>query len=164
MEVCFQLLANFLELRVVAQMRSEVNIGMSVPILRPCGDRSALAAWSSAAWLHPRWGGVTLMSSDLGTRVDFTSRRPWEVPWSVTAARESWGKVAGPHPCLKWVRSLLPGELVWGSTAGSIYCDACAGFWGVCGKFLCSFLFLHIVKSEELLHPQTFHKRTVFNQ
>lgn len=51
--------------------------------------------------------------------MDFTSRRPWEVPSSITAAEEGWGRVAGPHPCREWVWSLLPGDLAWGSTAGS---------------------------------------------
>lgn len=42
--------------RIVAWMRSEVNTGTSFPSLRPCGDRSVLAACSSAAWLHPKLG------------------------------------------------------------------------------------------------------------
>lgn len=154
-------------------MRSEVNAGMSFPILRPCGDRSALAVSSSAAWLHPEWGVLLSWAYIWGQGWSLQAESPEKFPQASLQRKRAGagGKVAGPHPCLEWVRSLLPGDLAWGSTTGSgnqcvlpsLWC-LCWFFWGGCGKFVSSFLFLHIVRSEELSHPQTFHKRTVFNQ
>lgn len=70
MEVCVQ--QAFLQLGAMALMQSKINAGMAFPILQPGGDPSALGAGSSVAWV----GSVILKNLYLGTRVDFTSRRP----------------------------------------------------------------------------------------
>lgn len=89
MEVCFQLSASRLTAQVGGSDEEWGYTGTSFPILwRRLCDCSVVVCRPA-----PSQGGCSLMSLNLGTSVDFTSKKPGgEVPSGTAAAQEGWGK------------------------------------------------------------------------